>query len=111
MMEKANTIDQEIAATEEKSSSQFLLAGGIYGGKIVLITETTTTQAIFITYDESKQEGMIITKEEVPDAFNIQTIYITHTTDKGSVRHIIEPIIDISKKDNNIIHYKGKLAL
>ena len=51
-MEKANTIDQEIAATEEKSSSQFLLAGGIYGGKIVLITETTAIQAICITYDE-----------------------------------------------------------
>ena len=88
MMEKANTIDQEIAATEEKSSSQFLLAGGIYGGKIVLIT-----------------------KEEVPDAFDIQTIYITHTTEKGSVRHIIEPITDIAKKDNNIIHYKGRLAI
>ena len=100
----------EVAATED-TSLQFLLAGGIYGGKIVLITKTTAIQAIFITYDESKQEGMIITKEEVPDAFNIQTIYITHTTDKGSVRHIIEPIIDISKKDNNIIHYKGKLAL
>ena len=99
----------EVAATEEQS--QFLLAGGIYGGKIVLIAEETVVQAIFITYDESKQEGMIITKEEVPDAFNIQTSYITHTTDKGSVRHIIEPIIDISKKDNNIIHYKGKLAL
>lgn len=100
----------EVAATEEQAS-QFLLAGGIYGGKIVLIAEETVVQAIFITYDESKQEGMIITKEEVPDAFSIQTIYITHTTDKGSVRHIIEPIIDISKKDNNIIHYKGKLAL
>lgn len=100
----------EVAATEEQAS-QFLLAGGIYGGKIVLIAEETVVQAIFITYDESKQEGMIITKEEVPDAFSIQTIYITHTTDKGSVRHIIEPIIDIAKKDNNIIHYKGKLAL
>ena len=99
----------EVAATEEQAS-QFLLAGGIYGGKIVLIAEETVVQAIFITYDESKQEGMILTKEEVPDAFSIQTIYITHTTDKGSVRHIIEPIIDISKKDNNIIHYKGKLA-
>ena len=110
-MQSIELSNKEIAATEEKSSSQFLLAGGIYGGKIVLITETTATQAIFITYDESKQEGMIITKEEVPDAFNIQTIYITHTTEKGSVRHIIEPIIDISKKDNNIIHYKGKLAL
>lgn len=110
-MQSIELSNKEIAATEEKSSSQFLLAGGIYGGKIVLITETTAIQAIFITYDESKQEGMIITKEEVPDAFNIQTIYITHTTDKGSVRHIIEPIIDISKKDNNIIHYKGKLAL
>lgn len=99
----------EVAATEEQS--QFLFAGGIYGGKIVLIAEETVVQAIFITYDESKQEGMIITKEEVPDAFNIQTIYITHTTDKGSVRHIIEPITDIAKKDNNIIHYKGKLAL
>ena len=99
----------EVAATE--GQSQFLLAGGIYGGKIVLIAEETVVQAIFITYDESKQEGMIITKEEVPDAFNIQTIYITHTTDKGSVRHIIEPITDISKKDNNIIQYKGKLAL
>lgn len=110
-MQSIELSNKEIAATEEKSSSQFLLAGGIYGGKIVLITETTAIQAIFITYDESKQEGMIITKEEAPDAFNIQTIYITHTTDKGSVRHIIEPIIDISKKDNNIIHYKGKLAL
>ena len=100
----------EVAATEEQAS-QFLLAGGIYGGKIVLIAEETVVQAIFITYDESKQEGMIITKEEVPDAFNIQTIYITHTTDKGSVRHIIEPITDIAKKENNIIHYKGKLAL
>ena len=100
----------EVAATEEQAS-QFLLAGGIYGGKIVLIAEETVVQAIFITYDESKQEGMIITKEEVPDAFSIQTIYITHTTDKGSVRHIIEPITDIAKKDNNIIHYKGKLAL
>ena len=110
-MEKANTIDQEIAAAATEEQSQFLLAGGIYGGKIVLIAEETVVQAIFITYDESKQEGMIITKEEVPDAFNIQTIYITHTTDKGSVRHIIEPITDISKKDNNIIHYKGKLAL
>ena len=100
----------EVAATEEQAS-QLLLAGVIYGGKIVLIAEETVVQAIFITYDESKQEGMIITKEEVPDAFNIQTIYITHTTDKGSVRHIIEPITDISKKDNNIIHYKGKLAL
>ena len=99
----------EIAAAEEQS--QFLLAGGIYGGKIVLIAEETVVQAIFITYDESKQEGMIITKEEVPDAFSIQTIYITHTTDKGSVRHIIEPITDIAKKENNIIHYKGKLAL
>ena len=110
-MQSIELSNKEIAATEEKSSSQFLLAGGIYGGKIVLITKTTTTQAIFITYDELKQEGMIITKEEIPDAFNIQTIYITHTTDKGSVRHIIEPITDISKKDNNIIHYKGKLAL
>lgn len=100
----------EVAATEEQAS-QFLLAGGIYGGKIVLIAEETVVQAIFITYDESKQEGMIITKEEVPDAFSIQTIYITHTTDKGSVRHIIEPITDIAKKENNIIHYKGKLAL
>ena len=100
----------EVAATEEQAS-RFLLAGGIYGGKIDLIAEEAVVQAIFITYDESKQEGMIITKEEVPDAFNIQTIYITHTTDKGSVRHIIEPITDISKKDNNIIHYKGKLAL
>ena len=100
----------EVAATGEQSS-QFLLAGGIYGGKIVLITEETVVQAIVITYDELKQEGMIITKEEMPDAFNIRTIYITHTTDKGSVRHIIEPITDISKKDNNIIHYKGKLAL
>lgn len=109
-MQSIELSNKEIAATED-TSPQFLLAGGIYGGKIVLITETTAIQAIFITYDESKQEGMIITKEEVPDAFNIQTIYITHTTDKGSVRHIIEPIIDISKKDNNIIHYKGKLAL
>ena len=81
------------------------------GGKIVWITNDSAISAIFITYDANKEEGMIITTEEVFDAFNIQTIYITHTTDKGSVRHIIEPITDISKKDNNIIHYKGKLAL
>ena len=109
-MQSIELSNKEIAATED-TSSQFLLAGGIYGGKIVLIAEETVVQAIFITYDANKQEGMIITTEEISDAFNIQTIYITHTTDKGSVRHIIEPITDISKKDNNIIHYKGKLAL
>lgn len=109
-MQSIELLNKEMAVTDD-STPQFLLAGGIYGGKIVLITETTAIQAIFITYDTDKQEGMIITNEEVSDAFNIQTIYMTHTTQKGSVRHIIEPITDISKKENNMIHYKGKLAL
>ena len=109
MIDNVSTVN-EIAATEDANTS-FLLAGGIYGGKIVVITDESAINALFLTYDVNKQEGMIITKEEMPDAFNIRTIYINHSTDKGSVRHIIEPIIDVSKKDNNMIHYKGKLAL
>lgn len=109
-MEKVNLLDEEIAASED-NSPQFLLAGGIYGGKIVLITNELAISAIFITYDAIKEEGMIITKEEVTDAFNIQTIYITHSTAKDSIRHIIEPVTDISKRENNMIHYKGKLVL
>lgn len=109
MIDNVSTVN-EIAATEDVNTS-FLLAGGIYGGKIMIMTESLVVDAIFITFDANKQEGMIITKEEIPDAFNIRTIYINHSTDKGSVRHIIEPITDVSKKDNNMIHYKGKLAL
>ena len=109
MINNVSTVN-EIAATEDANTS-FLLAGGIYGGKIMVMTDSLVIDAVFITYDVNKQEGMIITKEEVLDAFNIRTIYINHSTDSGSVRHIIEPIIDVSKKDNNMIHYKGKLAL
>lgn len=109
-METVDLLNEEIAASED-GPPQFLLAGGIYGGKIVLITNELAISAIFITYDAVKEEGMIITKEEVSDAFNIQTIYITHSTDKGSIRHIIEPVTDISKRENNMIHYKGKLVL
>ena len=108
MLENINTTN-EIAITDDTPS--FMLAGGIYGGKIVIITDKSAINALFLTYDVNKQEGMIITKEEVLDAFNIRTIYINHSTDRGSVRHIIEPITDVSKKDNNMIHYKGKLAL
>ena len=103
------SIANEVAVTDDTPS--FMLAGGIYGGKIVVITDESAINALFLTYDANKQEGMIITKEEVSDAFNIRTIYINHSTDRGSVRHIIEPITDVSKKENNMIHYKGKLAL
>lgn len=109
-MQSIELLNKEVAVAED-TSPQFLLAGGIYGGKIVLITNDSAISATFITYDADKQEGMIITTEEVSDAFNIQTIYVTHTTEKGTIRHIIEPITDVSKKNNNMIHYKGKLAL
>lgn len=109
-MKHVEVINEEIAISEE-NASHFLLAGGIYGGKIVLMTNEVIISAIFMTYDANKEEGMIITKEDIPDAFNIQTIYITHTTNKGSVRHIIEPVTDIAKKENNMIYYKGKLVL
>lgn len=110
-MQAVDLLENELAVAEDGPGPQFLLAGGIYGGKIVIITNQSAITALLLTYDATKQEGMIITTEEVSDAFEMQTIYINHTTDNGTVRHIIEPITDISKKANNMIHYKGKLAL